>query len=293
MFDVPVALMIYNRPELTRQVFAQIRLLQPRQLFIIADGPKDETDDRNCRQARQVVADVDWDCEIQTLYSPHNLGVAKCPSNGLKWVFDQVDRCIILEDDTLPELSFFEFCRLLLQKYEEDESVMSISGANLCGVIQTEYSYGFSRFSLPPWGWATWRRAWQYYDFRMDDWMEQKSRLKPAFGTTFPFWEMILERYSKKLTSWDIQWNYAIWKKNGRVIIPRQNMIRNLGYGEGASFTTVDQSFTTHLPVTPCSFPLVHPAEKNPDFNAYLEPKVIEFLEEIIRFNSRKDAVGL
>jgi|GEM_PF-4592243 len=104
---------------------------------------------------------------------------------------------------------------------------------------------------------------------------------------------MILERYSKKLTSWDIQWNYAIWKKNAQVIIPSQNIIRNLGYGEGASFTTVDQSFTTHLPVTPYSFPLVHPVEKNPDFNAYLEPKVIEFLEEIIRFNSQRDAVGL
>lgn len=293
MFDVPVALMIYNRPELTRQVFAQIRLLRPRQLFIIADGPKDETDDRNCRQARQVVAEVDWDCNVQSLYSAHNLGVAKCPSNGLQWVFAQVDRCIILEDDTLPDISFFEFCRLLLQEYEDDESVMSISGANLCGVIQTEYSYGFSRFSLPPWGWATWRRAWHDYDFQMADWIELKSTIAGNFKDTFAFWEMILDRYSIKLTSWDVQWNYAIWKKNGQVIIPSRNMIRNLGYGAGASFTTVEQSFTTHLPVTPCSFPLAHPVEKKLDFNAYLEPKVIEFLEEIIRFNSQRDAVGL
>lgn len=292
MFDTPVALIVYNRPDLTRRVFEPVARLQPRQLFIIADGPKDEADAVRCRLTRAVIQNVNWDCDLRTLFAEKNLGVAGCPSNGLNWVFDQVDRCIVLEDDTLPDFSFFDYCRQLLDYYENNESVLSIGGANLCGQLPIDASYGFSRFSLPPWGWATWRRAWKYYDFRMDDWMLQKGEIAKLFGATFPFWEPILTRYSLKLTSWDIQWNYLIWKQKGKVIIPKYNMIRNLGYGAGASFTTADQSFTNDLPVRACDYPLVHPLDEKMDVNAYLEPKVMEFLSEIIRFNTLKDAAN-
>ncbi|HMO39712.1 MAG TPA: hypothetical protein PKC76_09720 [Saprospiraceae bacterium] len=291
MFDVPVVLMIYNRPELTRQVFSAIRMIRPATLFIIADGPKNEADAVLCAAARQAVTAVDWPCQVHRLYAAENMGVARRPLTGLNQVFQQVEAAIILEDDTLPDLSFFEFCRELLNHYKHDPSILLIGGTNLCGHIDIQAAYGTSRFYLPPWGWASWRRSWQQYDFTMHDWAQFKSKWALQVPETFAFWETFLDRYSQKLSSWDVQLCYTLWRTKTKAIIPKQNLVRNLGYHAQATFTKLSKSFVLDLPLQSCTLPLEHPLAKTPDLDTLIEPKVIRFLEEIMQFNQRSGIV--
>jgi hypothetical protein len=142
----PVAFIFFNRPDLTEKVFNRIRKAQPQELFLIADGPRinNSEDERKCFEARKIVDQIDWECEVCRNYSDQNLGCGVRPATGISWVFEHVDRAIILEDDCLPHPSFFNFCDELLERYKYDQRVMQISGTNLqYGNKWTDYSYYF------------------------------------------------------------------------------------------------------------------------------------------------------
>src|ERR1041384_4077758 len=167
-----VAILIFNRPDKAERVFRAIAEARPSKLLIIADGPRSDRPDEaeRCHLTRQVVAEVNWDCEVSRNYSSINLGMNGRTVSGLNWVFGLVDEAIFLEDDCLPDSSFFRFCDELLEKYRNDERVMMISGDNyMRGRRVTPHSYFFSHYT-GTWGWATWRRAWQYLDIDMDLW---------------------------------------------------------------------------------------------------------------------------
>ena len=158
----PVAFIIFNRPSLTQIVFNTIRQAKPKQLFVIADGARFPEEKEKCQQARDIIRQVDWDCEVLANYSDVNLGCGKRISSGISWVFEHVEAAIILEDDCLPHLSFFRYCENLLDYYRDDERVMAIGGDNFQdGNKKTPYSYYFSKYPHV-WGWATWRRAWKH-----------------------------------------------------------------------------------------------------------------------------------
>ena len=149
MLETPLLFLVFNRPEVTRQVFSRIREAQPRRLFIAADGPRGGhlADEVQCKQVREIVLAVDWDCEVKTLFSEVNLGCGKAVSSALDWFFNIVEEGIILEDDTLPDESFFTFCQTLLSKYRHVPQVMQISGFNVCGTWKEPFqSYHFSHF---------------------------------------------------------------------------------------------------------------------------------------------------
>jgi GT2 family glycosyltransferase len=154
-FDVPVVLMTFNRPEHARAVFDRIAAIRPKRFFIIADGPRPNRRDdvSKCREARAVVDLVNSPCDLHTNFSDMNLGYARRISSGLDWVFDRVDRAILLEDDCVPDPSFFAFCGELLERYEDDHRVRTISGTNfLFGKARTDWSYHFSSYRSI-WGW--------------------------------------------------------------------------------------------------------------------------------------------
>ena len=160
--QVPVAFIIFNRPDTTSRVFAEIARARPSKLIVVADGPRAEFpgEAELCARARAVIDAVDWKCEVVTDFSDRNLGCRARVSSGLDFVFSQVEEAIILEDDCLPHSSFFPFCESLLQKYRDEDRVMAISGDNFHrGCRYTDFSYFFSRF-VHIWGWASWRRAW-------------------------------------------------------------------------------------------------------------------------------------
>lgn len=266
--DVPVLLLIFNRPNLTQKVFQQIRQARPRQLFIAADGPRYNVpeDKELCAQARQIVDMVDWECQIHTLFRDTNLGCKRAVSSAIDWFFEHIEAGIILEDDCLPHPTFFRFCAELLNRYRDDERIMVISGTNfLLGRRFTPYSYYFSRYN-GIWGWATWRRAWQHYDSEMKQWptLRSTSWLLDIHGDRViaTYWRNIFDRtYAGKIDSWGYQWLFSCWAQNGLAIHPEEvNLVSNIGFGKAATHTKGNESRVANLPVAAMQFPLRHPS---------------------------------
>lgn len=233
--QTPVAFMIFNRPEYTRTVFAEIRKAQPKQLFIIADGPRTPSEAPLCEKTRAIVNQIDWPCEVHRNYAEKNLGLKERISSGLNWFFENVETGIILEDDCLPHQSFFRFATEMLEKYKDDERIMMISGDNFLPDFEIKDSYFFSRY-FPIWGWATWRRAWKKYDIEMQSWKtsESKEFLKKIYPKTQKYMrshmtKIFNEAYSGKINTWDAQWGYACLMSGGLCIVPKVNLVSNIG----------------------------------------------------------------
>jgi hypothetical protein len=267
-FDTPIALIVFNRPETTKKVLDAIREIKPQQLFIIADAPRENNQDDLIKSnlVKAVIDEgIDWDCKVYKKYNEKNLGCGKSPSSGISWVFEQVDRCIILEDDCLPEQSFFNFCAILLEKYVHDERIMMVSGNHhLLKKLTFEENYFFSRHTQT-WGWATWKRAWQFYDYDMKLWptVKKSGWLERIIGKgSSIFWVKLFDKcYNDKIKDyWDFQWTFACWSQNGLNIIPDRNLVTNIGFGDGKGthFSDVNTPFA-NLPVQKMSFPMKHP----------------------------------
>lgn len=277
----PVALLIFNRPLTTKRVFDEIRKARPRQLFVVADGPRTEQEREQCTRAREVLNGVDWDCEVHTNYSEINLGCKKRVSSGIDWVFSHVERAIILEDDCLPHPTFFRFCEELLEKYKDNPNVMHISGDNFQAKNKNflcAESYYFSNISHI-WGWATWRRAWSHYDVNITQWpiVKKQKLLYRIFNdeATVARWEDKFQQYyEQNINSWDGQWSFACLIHHGLCIMPCVNLISNIGFGKDSTHTKEDASVNelANLPVYPMKFPLIHPStlELNTDAVDYL-----------------------
>ncbi len=254
-FSTPVALFIFNRPELTQRVFEVIRKVKPKTLFIAADGPRYPEEEEKCLKARAIINQVDWDCDLRTDISDVNLGCAVRESSAFNWVFSEVEEAILLEDDTLPSLSFFRVCEELLDKYREDQRIMHISGNNFqFGNSRTSYSYYFSKFPHG-WGWATWRRAWKYYDFNLTLWPEFKASGLINSICDDPveekYWiDYFTKMYEdpRKMNTYDAQWMFACWIYSGLAILPEVNLVTNIGFGADASHTTDANMNVSNLP---------------------------------------------
>ena len=240
--ETSVVLIIFNRPETTKEVFDAIAEAKPRRLFIAADGPRFPEEAGKCEQARAVVEKVDWDCEVLKNYSDINLGCKLRPASGMDWVFSQVEEAIILEDDCLPAPSFFAFCQALLEYYRDDKRIMVISGNNFQdGQKRGTYSYYFSKYSHI-WGWATWRRAWRHFDADMKTWPEfrRAGLIRSVCRDPYEqeYWTGIFDSVFAGTDSiWDAQWLYTCWSQNGLCILPNSNLVSNIGCGPDATHT--------------------------------------------------------
>lgn len=231
----PIAFIIFNRPDLTEIVFEAIRQAKPNKLLVIADGPRFTEEAEKCNRARAVIQNVDWECEVLTNFSDINLGCKYRVSSGLDWVFSEVEEAIILEDDCLPTPSFFNFCQTLLEHYRHDERIMHICGNNFHPYSINDYSYHFSLYNHI-WGWATWRRAWKYFDVEMKTWQQCKklSLFDSLWIDSYEkkYWIEIFDQVSANLVdTWDYQWTYACWSQSGLSVNPNTNLVSNIGFG--------------------------------------------------------------
>lgn len=248
MLNTPVVFIIFNRPDLTQIVFNAIRQAQPKRLLIVADGPRFPEEAQKCEQTRCIINQVDWDCQVLTNFSDTNLGCRKRVSSGLDWVFSEVEQAIILEDDCLPSQSFFYFCQELLDYYKNDTRIMHISGDNFQKEQKrTNYSYYFSKYNHN-WGWASWRRAWKYYDLEMKTWTEFKEAnvIKNICDSIDEqkYWLNIFEQnYKGTINTWDYQWTYACWSQGGLSILPNYNLVSNIGFRSDATHTLKESPF--------------------------------------------------
>jgi hypothetical protein len=235
----PVAMLIFNRPDLTAQVFQAIRAARPPRLLVVADGPRNE-DERARTEAARAVIDVDWPCEVLRNYAEHNLGCKRRVASGLDWVFEQCEEAIVLEDDCLPTPSFFPFCDALLDRYRGDERIMCIGGMNLYpGGARSDESYYYCRYGATN-GWASWRRAWRHVDVELAGWPEFKrtGRLRDLVPTREErwFWTALFDaQHRGEIGSWDFQWLFARLSQSGLMAAPVKNMVINLGFRADAT----------------------------------------------------------
>jgi len=251
----PVLFIIFNRLDTTEQVFEKIRQAKPPRLYVAADGPREgiESEKEKVLNVREIVTKVDWPCEVKTLFRNKNLGCKMGVSTAINWFFEYEEQGIILEDDCVPHLDFFIFCEYLLDRYSKDERVSVITGNNFQnGKWRGDNSYYFSKYNHV-WGWASWRRAWKYYQGDISFWPEWKNSIN--WLKYIPdkierrYWEKNFNKmYLNQIDTWDYAWVASIWHKNGLTITPNVNLVSNIGFGSKSTHTINKNDKLNNIP---------------------------------------------
>jgi hypothetical protein len=260
-----VLFLVFNRLDTTKQVFEAIRQAKPPRIYIAADGARvdKEGETEKVQAVRDyVMANIDWECDVKTLFREQNLGCKYAVSGAITWFFDQEEQGIILEDDCLPSQSFFWYCEELLAKYKDDESVYLVSGDSRASEsFDMKEDYGFCKYPMI-WGWASWARAWKQYDPEIKDWPIQCENLTlsiSAYKPTVNFWTNTFDRmFQKEIDTWDYQFSYLLLKNKGKCIVPRVNLITNVGFGADATHTFSAESEAANRKRHEINIPLTH-----------------------------------
>lgn len=280
-FDIAIAIIFFVRSDTLKKVFDAVKKIKPSTLFLIQDGPRkgNQQDLINIKKCRDIVEDINWECKVLKNYSDTNLGCGRRPYTGVSWVFEHVDKAIILEDDCVPSLSFFRFSKEMLLKYENDMRIGIVSGLNHFDNFNFDgCSYGFSK-AAGIWGWATWKNRWDMYkeeDFELIKFDNQYLRelvykdITPRFAAKYrlKIWKSARQSFKKngKVSFWDYQWSYIRYINSWLSIVPSKNLISNIGIGYGNTHSA------NHIKLLPkkkrmfffknlynLSFPLKHP----------------------------------
>lgn len=256
-FTTPIAYLFYARPKCMEITFPLIRKLRPRNLYLIADGPKGSNDNQFCAKARKFVEDsIDWDCQLTRFYSEKNMGLAKRTVSGLNAVFEREEKVILLEDDNLVDPSFFNFCDALLERYKYEDRIFHIGGCNFFEKAVPHRIKEDYLFSAKPaaWGFATWKRAWKHMDLKMENWSsESKESFLRKWCVSRRHANTVREVFdqhcmNKDPWAWSYAWTYACWANNALSIIPKVNLVSNIGFGPDATNTTMSENNWTGIP---------------------------------------------
>ena len=272
--DIPILLIVFNRPEKVKRLIEELSVLQPKTIYIVADGPRPHvpSDVETTAATRAAAVDIPWECDVHTNFLEENLRSRYNATEysavfGLDWFFKENEMGIILEDDCVPDQSFFTFCAQLLEKYKDDPKVMHISGNNFQdGTVRGDGSYYFSHFTSV-WGWATWRRAWQQFHPAVADMDTFFAENRLA---NFPIPEKAKRFATKSYKSqkhWDSLWQYTILYANGLNITPNTNLVSNIGFGLGATNTKNDTHPLSNIPREAIGS-IVHPTQTTADVEA-------------------------
>ena len=275
--NTPVLMIFFNRPDTFEKVFSEVRKAKPKTLILAQDGPRNEADKIGIEACRKIAECVDWECEVIRDYSETNLGCGVRPKSAIDLALENFENVIILEDDCIPSQSFFPYCEELLERYKDDERIAYISGLNHfeewdCG----KYDYFFSR-AAGIWGWATWRRAWcRVYDYTAANINDEyvKKLYKHQVANSNVYEQRIASlikannaaKTGEKLSYWDTQWGFAEYTQNMLAVVPRKNLICNIGVGEMSTHAKTLKTKTykkyknmVFIPTHTLEFPLKHP----------------------------------
>lgn len=261
----PVLLIIFNRPHLTVRVVEALRKAQIPRLFVAADGPRPDRpeDVALCAAARALIADIDWPCEVVTDFADTNMGTKRRVESAVDWALAESETAIVVEDDCVPDPSFFTFCAELLVTYREEPRVWVISGSShLADRIQSSSSYWFSRY-FDSGAWATWRRAWQLYDRELHDWPQLRASgwLRDFLGSRRmgEYWSYCMQTTYDRRHSWAYCLTLSAWRNDVLHITPRLNLVTHIGFGPDATNTKDSHDIIANLPAHTMLFPLSHP----------------------------------
>ncbi|TGL04532.1 hypothetical protein EHQ43_14280 [Leptospira bouyouniensis] len=285
---LPVLLIAFNRPHLTSVVLDSIMSYEPSVLYIAVDGPRHEMDNIAINEFKEILSKRNFNFKLVTLFRKENLGCRLAVSRAIDWFFEHEDMGIILEDDCLPNKSFYRFMELMLIKYNKNENIGIISGNNFFyNKVHLPYSY-YSTVYTHIWGWGTWKRAWLGYQSSGIS----EERIEEIVNSKFPnkvercFWiENVKLANSGKLDTWDLQWGFFNWEKNRINIMPCKNLVKNIGFGFDATHTKVENSKLNQIETNELDFPLIDPPNLIPNpLLEYYTRRIfvkISFLERI------------
>lgn len=270
---VPILINAFNRPETTHRVFEVVKRYRPEKLFLALDGPrKHKSEDvNNIKEIIDIFSGVNWECDVFKLFREENLGCPLAIPDAIDWFFRYIKSGVILEDDCLPDISFFNFCEELLVRYESEDSVMMISGNNFMPEKSfSNDSYFFSKYGFI-WGWATWKRAWSKFDASMSTYPHYINSRKfkkryPGFLDSYYWKTGFNNKYRNYSNAWAMKWNYAMAYNDGLSVIPSKNLVKNIGFGPDATMTKSINSKMI-LEVSSMEFPLVNPEKIQQNVN--------------------------
>jgi len=271
--EAALLFLVFNRPDQTAAVFEAIRQARPSKLYVAADGPRENRseDIELCAAVRQIATNIDWPCDLHTLLRPTNLGCRAAVTDALDWFFGIEPEGLVLEDDCLPEPSFFPYALELLERYRHDERIMCVAGTKpVDAAMDGAASYFLSIYNMC-WGWASWRRAWMLNDpslTHLDEFLAIRAFPGQAQSSAVSRrWE---ERFRQVrdhgLDSWATVWTFACWANAGLTCVPRSNLVRNIGFGPDATHLRDRASAFADLHHEPLEFPLRHPSVIAPDY---------------------------
>lgn len=269
----PVLFIIFNRPGTTRKVFDAIRSAKPSKLYVASDAPRtnNPADITNCNEVKEIIKQVDWPCDVKYLFQPTNLGCSLGPRAAFDWFFSHEEEGIILEDDCLPNETFFAFCGEMLEKYRHNDKIISINGCNLGYELEDGKSYTFSQF-MNMWGWATWKRSAEKIDYTLNEWKTIKSPLRflykklrtSIFDLDINWYKYWQHKFDVTITReniswWDWQWIYYQAREKKLSVVPSVNLVSNIGFDEDATHTRKSDNPAAALQTSTMQFPLQHP----------------------------------
>lgn len=275
MFDIPVALILFRRTDTLPRIIGRLREVQPSKVYLLADCGRNETERKEtdfCRAEAERL--IDWDCTVVKYYAEQNRGVYENIGGGAKWVFEREETAIFIEDDNLPEVTFFRYAKELLEKYKDDPRVAWICGTNYFTEMKSDVSYKFTKHLLPC-GWASWSSKFaDIYDGELEN-MKKPSYVFNFFKNQHPkllgfyrFQCLKNEKFHRKVTGKFISWDYQmVWSVRSRDmygIIPMCNQITNIGVDDisehgGTTKQNVMTDRFCEIPSKPLTFPLKHP----------------------------------
>ena len=267
-FNTPVLLITFNRPNHTRRVLEAILAVHPKVLYVFQDGAREgnDNDQIKCADVRDVIQDLtkDSDVELHTSFSDRNLGCGPGPVAGISWFFREVEQGIVMEDDCLPHPDFFSYCEELLIRYKDVEEVQFINAALYDERWHCNSSYDFSRYMVAG-AWASWRRFWENYDIDLKDVNPKlfrrscKSLLLERAEVDWWYFKLIdIQQDSQKKSYWDYQCLIILFLRSAVTIMPRRNLICNIGFDQEGTHTLENNGYGERD--TYSIIPLSHPS---------------------------------
>lgn len=302
-FDIPVVLFIFKRLKAI-EIMKRIREVKPKKIYILADYGRNEEEIKLCEECRKKVEEIiDWDCQVIKNYATENRGVWGNIGLGAEWIFQREEKAIFLEDDNLPEVTFFQYCKEMLEKYEEDSRILWVCGTNYLGkyIPEDGSSYVFTRHMLPC-GWASWSKKFlKYYDKELtliEDKVVMK-KIKREYYDKRIFtqysrcwkWEKEKIDQGKRPISWDYHMNLALRANGLYGISPCYNQIKNIGVDTNATHggDTFSDRLTKRIcgmDSYPLEFPLRHPKVvlRDKEFEIKISRIMLYPLEQRVKF---------
>lgn len=267
IFNTPILIVTYKRHDTTFEVLKTLKMIQAKTVYISSNHWKNDEEKEIVLSLREKIKNfIDWNCDLHMIIRTEHLKAKDSFSSAIDTFFQYEDMGIILEDDIVPNQSFFSYCQELLIKYKDDYRILTISGwsaldFDLEAKNTLQDDYFFSKYNHM-WGWATWKRAWKLYQKELINFEQNFSKIKFDTYEEKKTWHQIFSLYNKgKIDTWDYPWTYTIWKNQGLCIYPKNNMVQNIGLNRTDATNTKQWSKYEEMKTYEINNPIKHPQE--------------------------------